>query len=345
MANSLKKLSIVLFSAFLAALFMEFIGAPYLFFSRENLTREQILLNFTAAPNTVIDNVEINEQGFTGDVYTKAKPPDTLRLLTLGGSVMFNDNITLQLKEHLQKISDNKIELQGAGLRSHTSASSLIKYQQFYGQFDIDYVLIYHGINDLWTNHVAIEDFTEDYSHYINSYKRNFLLDNSVLARVIYNAFASAPPPYQHNGANFASAKTFEQNLRFLIAAIKKSGATPVLMTFAWHIPEGYSKAKFENFRAGYNRNSLDNNADLWPVEIWGDIDYVKTGLNKHNAIIKSLAQELSIPLIDQHSLLSNNIDNFGDICHFSNRGRQQFIQNIASHLQRQLSSPKKKAS
>jgi len=329
-----KNLFLFIASILFALILLEFVGGSILLKLTNNPPRTQTLINFTAEPNSTVDNVVINDHGFTGDSFAKQKSPNTLRVLTLGGSVLFNDNITQELKERLQEISPHKLEVEGAALRSHSTASSVIKFKQFFKDYNVDYVLIYHGINDLWMNHVAKEDFKNDYSHYLSAYKRNAFLDNSVIARVTYSATHNQSPPYVHNGADFATEKTFADNLNALLSSIQDAEATPVLMTFAWHIPEGYSKENFESGTAGYNSDTGNEYKDLWPVEIWGEVNYVKEGLQRHNAVIRQIAHSRQIPLIDQEQLLSSNIDNFGDVCHLNSQGRKQFILNVSHYLQ-----------
>lgn len=69
------------------------------------LSRKSSLMGFAAVPNTLADDTHINSIGFTGDVVDVATPRDTIRILTLGGSAMFNPRMTQRLKARLSAAS------------------------------------------------------------------------------------------------------------------------------------------------------------------------------------------------------------------------------------------------
>jgi hypothetical protein len=148
------------------------------------------------------------------------------------------------------------------------------------------------------------DDFKADYSHQNPWGRRNFLLDNSVVARWVFNSRHSAQGtfPAVSNQANFMAERSFESNLRALVDAVRSNGGTPVLMTFAWFVPEDYSLDRFKSGDLPYNNPTR---YDYCPVELWGDVAYVKEGLERLNAIIRRLAGELGVDLIEQDERLS----------------------------------------
>jgi lysophospholipase L1-like esterase len=291
-------------------------------------SRELYLLGFCAEPNTIVDDTPINSQGFTGHVLAPSKPRNTIRVLTLGGSAMFNRRISERLIESLSGLTSARIELQGGALRTHTTRSSLIKYNDYFSKYSFDYVLIYHGINDLWMNHVDRSDFKDDYSHNLPFYKRNAVLNNSCIARLIYNRFLWRKPEYAYNGSNFASCQSFEHNIRELVERVRKDRGYPILMTFAWHIPEDYTRQLFVEGKLDYNNSER---YDACSVELWGNVDYVQEGLQRNNQIIRMIAQEERVMLIDieGRGSFQSNPRNFGDVCHFSEEGTSLFVQLI----------------
>jgi len=294
------------------------------------------LMGFYATPGEVIDGIPINAQGFAGDAVNHPKPEGTLRVLTLGGSVLFNEHMSERLKAAIQPVVGREVELAGGALRNHTSASSLIKYKYYFSSYDFDVVLIYEGINDLWMNHYDRNDFNADYSHDLPHYRRDVILDNCLSCRIIYNILNSDPRKRVPQGSGYLAEESFEKNLRELIALIRQQGAKPVLMTFASYIPPDYSDEKFEQRTAGYSAD-IDSEGDYWPIAIWGAPDYVQEGLRRHNAITRKLATELQVDLIDQEAMFDAEPDlkplRFGDICHFSNVGVDFFVDNVARYF------------
>lgn len=294
------------------------------------------LMGFYATPGEVIDGIQINAQGFTGDRVDHPKPDGALRVLTLGGSVLFNEHISERLKSAIASAAGQQVELAGGALRNHTSASSLIKYKYYFYQYDFDAVLIYEGINDLWMNHYDPKDFKMDYSQNLPHYRRNIILDHCLTCRIAYNLRNSAPRLRVPQGSAYLAEVAFEKNLRELIMLIRQQGAKPVLMTFAFYIPEGYTDKKFEEHQAGYSPD-IDPYGDYWPIAIWGSADYVGEGLRRYNAITRKLAVELQVDLIDQEALFDAEPERkpqrFGDICHFSNAGVDFFVDNVARYF------------
>jgi hypothetical protein len=126
-----------------AALLAEFVLLPRM----NAMPRAQLLAGFTAIPGSVIDGQTINALGFTGDTITLTKPPNTVRILVLGSSTMFNRHMAEKLKAALQKTTSQSVELLDAGIRSHTTRADVIKLK-FLATYQWDYVLFYDGIND-----------------------------------------------------------------------------------------------------------------------------------------------------------------------------------------------------
>ena len=301
----------------------EFFLLPYVL---EAPSRRAFLMGFCARPGAMIDGVPINSMGFTGRPITRKKPPGSVRILTLGGSAFFNRNITLCLEKSLQRLTSSPVEVLGGALRVHNSMSSVHKFRSL-ADFNFDYVFIYHGVNDLDANHTAPDDFSADYSHLNPFYKRNFFLDHSLAARVIYNRFLYKRPGSVLMGSGFASEKVFEKNLEILVDEIRDSGARPVLMTFAWSLPENYSPAAFRAQTLGYNN---PERYDVCPAGMWGGPSYLRQGLARHNAVIRKTTASKGVLLIDQEKLVGGDPFWFGDPVHFSEPGVSRFVQNIS---------------
>ncbi len=317
----------------------EFAVLPWHF----NLPRDIALMGFAGRPNTVVDDTSINSMGFTGDIISEEKDRGKARILTLGGSVMFNRRMTERLKDKLSKVSERPVEIIGAALRTHTSMSSLLKYRVL-SKYKFDYVFIYHAINDLFVNNVSADQFRSDYSHMVPWYKRNFLLDHSLIARVIYNKYIWGKRIFGmekvwyiypqdsnvENLMNYVSEKLFRRNMTLLVNEIEKNGAVPILMTFAWNIPDDYTREAFESGKAGYASSSFKSH----PVELWGSPEFVKEGLRRHNKVIREISKEHNVLLLDQESLMGKNMRWFEDVCHLSEEGTVRFVRNIAEFYQ-----------
>jgi lysophospholipase L1-like esterase len=292
-------------------------------------------MGFFAPPNTTVDDTRISSMGFAGDAIQVAKPSGTRRVLMLGSSAFFNRRMAERLKESLAAASHERVEVVGAALRSHTTMSSVLKYRVL-AKYHFDDVLIYHAINDLWANLVPPERFDENYTHMGCEYHRGILLNHSLIARGIYDKFFCHvdPPQYSRitldNGAGFASEKPFRRNLRALVKKARDNGARPILITFAWSAPSDYTKERFLAGQAGY-RNP--DNYDARPLEFWGKPAYVREGLARYNRIVRELAVELNVPLIDAETYMDHDPRWFGDPCHFNEEGTERFVSYLARSM------------
>jgi hypothetical protein len=305
----------------------EYAVTPFVYRRVHIPSRELALLGLISVPSRLIDDTMTNLQGFTGDLIDSNSPPNptSTRVLTLGSSVLFNHKMTEQLYIQLSKITSKKVELVGGALRAHTSRSDVIKYQYF-RKSNFNYVLLYGGLNDLWANNVAAQDYRSDYSHVSAWNRRNLLLDHSLLARYVYNTFIWKQPDKLLNGAKFRAEIDFEKNMRTLVRMIKTDKGIPILMTFAYHLPPDYSKEKFwANQLSYYNPTDYDK----WDVELWGNLDDVRIGLKQLNRIIRRIAAEEKIFLLDQEELLRGKPRLFSDVSHLNEEGVNQFVENI----------------
>lgn len=326
--SRLRLACVAIAAAAIALILAEYALMPLVVKQHRLPNRETALLGIVATPNTMVDDTRINEQGFTGDVLAEKRPggAGSVRILTLGGSSFFNHGMTDRLIRSLSGVTARRLEIQGGALRTHTSRSDVLKYKYYFHKYSFDYVLLYEGINDLWANNVAAADFQDDYSHLSAWNKKNILLDHSLIARYFYNSVLWAEPQTMRNGSRYRSLTVVEGNIRELIKMIRKDGGTPILMTFAWHIPPDYDLERFWADELDYFNPS---HYDKWPVELWGDPDDVREGLTRHNALVRKVAREENVPLIDLESSFRLKPWYFGDVCHFNEAGTAAAIAQI----------------
>jgi lysophospholipase L1-like esterase len=348
MKTHIEKIALVIVSTVLSLALAEYLVAPLVLSIRGQLSRSYVLLSVAAKPNVLVDDTIINSQGFTGDVLSEQKPSHTNRILTLGGSVMFNRRMTERLGLSLKRITSIPLEIQGGALRAHTSQDSLIKYKFHFHSFNFNYVLIYEGINDLWMNHISPDRFEADYSHARPWYRRNIVLNNSVVARYLYNDFLwsrptcdfenlfsgrnsylrGGPLPSCHNGASFRAYDSFSRNVKYLIDLIRADHGVPILITFAFNVPPNYSRQAFQADELGYVNPT---HYDKWPVELWGAPSYVKEGVREQNRIIRRIASEERVLFIDMDKQVSGTIRMFGDPVHPNEEGVEEFVKIITN--------------
>jgi hypothetical protein len=114
---------------------------------------------------------------------------------------------------------------------------------------------------------------------------------------------------------------------------IRESGATPVLMTFAYHIPPNYSRDAFWAQALSY---SNPTQYDPCEVEMWGPPWYVQEAMLRNNEAVRSIAEAGDILLIDQEALMRSAPGWFGDVCHFNDEGTARFIRHIVAFFEQE---------
>lgn len=311
---------------FVFVLFMEFV-----FPRLKGLTREEYLCPWYGRKNLSLVGTKINSQGFTGDLPEPEKGEGEIRILTLGGSSFFYRNMTERLKKAFKRKGWKGIKITGAALSAHTTRSSVLKFKYLLPDYKFDYVIIYHGVNDLLANRVSPADFRADYSHLDPNYRDT----GSILLKLIYDHLIWKKSPRTDEYYYFPSEETFRNNLIYLIREARRRGGEPILMTYATYIPEGYSRRLFSQGKLGYNH---EYRILHHPVEDWGTVKHVREGLFRHNRVIRELAERYQVPLIDQEILmrdlfLDRPADWFSDFCHLSIPGTEKFIGNITDYF------------
>jgi hypothetical protein len=123
-ASQMGKVLLLFISTILAFLFSEYVFAPVLLSIFGQPSRSLTLLSVAATPNVLVDDTMTNSQGFTGDVLSDQKPPHTKRILTLGGSAMFNRRMTERLIDSLKPITSTPLEVQGGAFRAKKALTS-----------------------------------------------------------------------------------------------------------------------------------------------------------------------------------------------------------------------------
>ena len=107
---------LVLLSTVVGLLLVEYALVPALLAVTHQPGRSLILLGVVGIPNALVDDTKINSQGFTVDVLSESKPPNTKGILTLGGSAIFNRRMTGRLIDNFSRATPTHLEIQGGAL-------------------------------------------------------------------------------------------------------------------------------------------------------------------------------------------------------------------------------------
>lgn len=291
-----------------------------------------------------------------------------VNLLILGGSVMYEDTLRGSWREKpfartfcgepsLWDVMElNVLNLSSTGYTSLDSRYQLEAVIQ--GGHSFDAVFIYHGINDTRTNNTTEEVFDAQYRHieFYDDYafiKRHstythlslpFVLqwvghqqrtaDKEYLPKEFFwGLLQGNPEPFLQEGADIKSEKTFLANYTAMIDLAIANDIIPIISTYAFYQAPNYSRAAFE-------QGELDYADSVFVTELYGLPDNVVQGIERHNTVIRSLANQYkdNVIFFDFVDSLHRSSNTFNDICHLTNQGCNQLIDEVAKILSQRFS-------
>ena len=256
-----------------------------------------------------------------------------LRVLCLGASTTGNYiqigsdvySYPLLLQKHLDRKKPDFFEVINGGVGGFNSADLLVHYALKLQNLKPDFVIIYHGYNDI--RHYLSSKFSSDYSHSLKSWRLsklakwiiklipnpdlpllNFishkLLDlnirNSLLRHIFIGDFSIKNDPTE-------GLETYHRNVKNLVRLIKGDGGKVVLSTFCHYL---YPAIKETDLHRAYSKI-----------------------IGQENSIIKGIAKKENCILIDMASLLKKDEKFFLDSIHFSPEGMDFLAENFSTEI------------
>jgi hypothetical protein len=268
----------------------------------------------------------------SGAVHAESSPQDQIiDILLLGGSVLEQTGDLWEAEVTRQ--TGRKARVFNVAVSAHTSRDSRIKYSRLASR-KFDWVVVYHGINDVRMNYTTDADFRDDYTHcdWYHGFERCRKLGRLKVIDVTDSVVTAlmtrdGPSPDLYPlGRTLRTPVPFGENLAAIATQATSANAKVVLMTFAWHLPADYTAAAFASGQLDYGEGTFSMLA-----EDWGEPSQIPGVLRAQNEQIRRVVTEHStggsIVLVDQAELMQRGSANFSDICHLTPDGCQRFVQ------------------
>jgi lysophospholipase L1-like esterase len=280
----------------------------------------------------------VNSRGFRGPEPAVPKPPETFRILLLGGSTSFDpaldfeDSYGRRLEEFLgPSLAPKRVEVQVAAVPGFNSEHILIRYAADAADLEPDLVLVMEAINDVYACGMRSAPFRRDYGHLsgIDAGTPAALRDRTELLRaaawyaryVLFSDFRSRP----NFDAEEPDSQPFVRNISALVAVARARGQTVVLCTqphrFRTDLPEAdrlRGDAALRNFR-----NDIPLPGFLWFCR----------AMAVFNEATRALAAREGLPLLDLDRLVPPRTDLFSDEVHVTPAGALLEAQTAARFL------------
>tara|TARA_R110002020_G_scaffold116549_1_gene267073 strand:+ start:2480 stop:3562 length:1083 start_codon:yes stop_codon:yes gene_type:complete len=310
------------------------VSHPFLSFSykKNTIIGKNQKLPYPLHPNKYYsfkEPLKINNLGHFGDDFDLKK--DKIRILCLGASTTANNisdgiqdySYPKLLEKHLNKKLKNKVEVFNCGIGGWTSVDILINFILNLIQLSPDYVILYHGYNDLHL--YLMDDFESDYRHgrrnlgeiinkiklanilpkikFLNFYE--FIKDkifgtgnarNDVLKMITKNKI-----DYM---SKYKDLNTQKNAIETLLSVCKHHNIKVLLSSFCYY---DYEK-------------SLESNK-------------IKQGVMNENKIIKEVKDKFDCLFVNQHNLVKKSDENFVDCIHFTPMGMKKLSENFGNAL------------
>jgi len=276
-------------------------------------------------PGYVRGDIEkINSLGFRGNEFSLEKPDDTYRIVVMGGSTTFavylpwHESAPYFMERDLRnRFQTDNIEVINGGLTGSTTAETVHRLISQVLEVDPDMVVIYHGYNDLFPR--LFNDWENDYYHFRDADPANppgmtrFITYRLLLAALSPGAFhenydlanlvwktQNLPASDTDRMQNYLDTdnSAFRHNIEAAVQLLQARGVQPVLATFAadhdiWH----------------WN--------DHIPPYLW------ELGIEEHNDVIRSLAEQYDVPLVPFAESTRGWRPLYNDSIHMTNYGNK----------------------
>lgn len=281
-----------------------------------------------------------NSAGFRGKEFSKEKNQGVYRIVCLGGSAVYGVQLSdsqtypAQLERLLNSYQD-KITFQviNAGVTGYTTMESLINLVTRILPLNPDMIIIYHGYNDFKPN--RFPGFEPDYTHWriretlperhlinILSSKISFVRNLMTLQLKImrkYNLYFSKCRRF--HTVSDKGVSSFIRNLKNMIYIARGNGIVPVISTFSFLM----------------NKENLEQHPDKFKDLIWRlpNLSYqgILDAKTQYNDVIREVAREQKVLLVDNASLIPESLDYLFDHCHFTAEGAILLAKNFAKAI------------
>lgn len=248
-------------------------------------------------PGYNVAGIRINQYGFRGDDFARAKDADAVRILCLGDSGTFGipgdeSPYPFQLQQELAGMGlDSDYQVINAGVEGHSSINGLLRLP-WLKTFKPDVIVIKLGWSDLWINdpqhYPDLRRKPHSFWHYGSGHHSSLLMLDSVKDVLGLNGYA--PPVSSYGLENFVPTN-FEFNMKQIIRSCKKDRIRTVLATMPTMIPPDADSANL-----GMAALEKLRFPAFFPK---GDIKSLMALFETYDTTIRTLAYEEDVDLID----------------------------------------------
>jgi lysophospholipase L1-like esterase len=260
----------------------------------------------------------IPEDGFVQPLPTEPPGPSIVRIAFVGGSTTY-DGYPERVRERLQKqFGSERIEVVNLGIPASNSATSLLMMRRFLPQIRPQIVVVYHGFNDVvyWRARIAALDRLERGV----AGPEDPAIEVMPASRGLFSLLRGRATEQPLAGA---SLDAIAENYEAMAALGTELHFSLWVSTFA---APSYAELDADELR--YFDAELRY---LWPV--LGTVDRYAQDLASYHELLRDIAPQFELGLIDVAAEVRGGRASFADNCHLTEAGRELHADAVAAAL------------
>lgn len=281
-------------------------------------------------------SIHINALGFRGPELEQPKPAARIRLAFVGSSTTFcaevsGDEMTwphLVWKNLQADFPGASLDYVNAGVPGYTSGQSLQNLRYNVAALKPDIIIIYEATNDLSYDTRLLAEAQGIYRHENHDAARFGkwsvawqLLEKNLQIFTNQKVSAGGNNEVLRFDPRSISGR-FEKRLTDLVATSKRTAPVVALATFAYKLRREQSKE--QQLRSA-------NTALFYMPYL--DIEGLLAGYEEYNRVIRAVATNLDVLLIDGESAIPGDNQHFYDSVHFTDEGSRAMARRVARSL------------
>ena len=285
-------------------------------------------LSYYPTPNYERGLTRHNSLGYRDREFSVNKPAGVFRIVALGGSTTYTvkvqDNekmFTRQLESILHNEYDHpSVEVINAGVGGYSSWESLINLEFRVLDLDPDLIIIYHGTNDVHTRLVEADSYAGDNAgrrKYWQAPSHSILERYSILARWLSRKLGLG-------FGNQASLDAYVSAPNYLGAPDEKVSPEQAMHLLQEHQPT-YLARNLRNMAAVAQAHDVDVLLATWAhspaFDDYAASNHYQLGFQQNNAVVRQVARELGVALIDFAAQMPSEQQYWSDGRHVNEEG------------------------
>ncbi len=291
-------------------------------------------------------DLHINSKGYRGDDFEVVKPKGKTRIIFYGGSSVFDINATEGkdwphlVEKALKDKGFSDVEVINAGIPSHASFDSVGRLFSEGHTFNPDYVVLYNAWNDIkyfrtdepllrfFKPYLESSDPLLNYQNFLDK----FLCEHSQLYVRLRTKYYLWRFPRNDQGleaegifldrVNDSKLKQYKLNIEMFVDLARNIKAFPILMTQARLITKEINE--IQKAKIHYRSAKLTHEA-------------IYEAFQRTDEIIKGVAKEKNVFIIDASFALTGKDEFFTDEVHTTDKGSEVLANLTASELSKIL--------